>query len=427
MKDKNKYGFGTRAVHAGSSPDPSTGARNVPIYQTSSYVFNDTNHAASLFNLQDFGYLYSRLNNPTVSALEERIASLENGRGAVACSSGHAAQHMAFTALLQSGDHFIASQNLYGGSLNQFTKTFSNFGWKCSIVNPKNTQNFVKAIRKETKFIFLETLANPGGVIVDIDKVATVAKDADILLIVDNTMATPYLHRPFEWGADIVTHSLTKFISGHGTSMGGVVVESGKIEWDRYNKFSYMTDPSSSYHGLKFTETFGDFAYTMKLRAEVLRDLGYSLSPTNAFNILTGAETLHLRMNQHISNALLVAEYLSHHPKVHHVSYAGLKSNPYYELAKKYMPKGPGSVFTISLKGGYDACVSLVENVELLSHVANLGDTRSLIIHPASTTHNQLSNEEKILAGAGPDIIRLSIGIETVNDIINDLDQALNI
>ena len=423
---KNKYKFETRAVHSGVAPDATTGARNMPIYQTSSYVFDSTEHAASLFNLQDFGFIYSRLTNPTVSALEEKLANLENGTAGVACSTGHAAQQLAFTPLLSSGDHFIASQNLYGGSLNQFTNTFSRFGWKCSLIDPSNTENFSKEIRKNTKLIFIEVLANPGGIIVDIEKVSKIAKEASIPLIVDNTLCSPYLHRPIDWGADIVTHSLTKFICGHGTSMGGIVIESGNFNWEQSGKFPSITDPSPSYHGLKFAETFGDFGYSMKLKADVLRDMGATLSPNNAFNILTGAETLHLRMERHTSNALKVANFLNQHKKINWVSYAGLKESPYYELSKKYMPKGPGSVFTISLKEGFSSCVKLVENVKLFSHVANLGDTRSLIIHPASTTHNQLSEDEKVKAGSGPDVIRLSIGIENPEDIINDLDQAIS-
>ncbi len=425
MNKKKQFGFATRAVHAGSAPDASTGARNTPIYQTTSYVFDNTEHAASLFNLQNFGFIYSRLTNPTVSVLEEKVANLELGRGGVACSSGHAAQQLAFTPLIKNGEHFIASRNLYGGSLNQFTKTFNNFGWDCSIVDPTKIENFSKEIRPSTKFIFLEALANPGGIIVDIEKVSKLCKEANIPLIVDNTLATPFLLRPIEWGADIVTNSLTKFLCGHGTSMGGIVVDSGKFDWSNSSSFPAITEPSDSYHGLKFAETFGDFAYAMKMKVDVLRDLGCSLSPHNAFNIITGIETLHLRMQEHVRNAQKVAEFLENHKKICWVSYAGLKSSPYNSLAKKYLPKGPGAVFTLGLKGGYKSCVSLVEKVKLFSHVANLGDTRSLIIHPASTTHNQLSDEDKKLSGAGPDTIRLSVGIETIEDLIEDLDQAL--
>jgi O-acetylhomoserine (thiol)-lyase len=420
------YGFETKAVHAGARPDPTTGARNVPIYQTTSYVFDDVDHAASLFNLQSFGYIYTRLTNPTVAALEERVASLEGGRGAVAASSGHAAQLLAFFTLMEPGDEFVASRNLYGGSVTQFTHTFKKFGWKCHFVDPTEPENFRKALTPKCKAIFLETLANPGGIVVDLEAVAHIAKKAGLPLIVDNTMSTPYLCRPFEWGADIVIHSLTKFLSGHGTSMGGIVVESGKFDWTKTgDKFPSMTQPDPAYHGLTFAETFGDFGYTMKTRAVGLRDLGPTLAPMNAFLIMTGIETLHLRMERHIANAQKIAEFLEGHPAVAWVSYAGLKSSPYHKLAKKYLPKGAGSVFTFGVKGGYEAGIKVVEGVELFSHLANIGDTRSLIIHPASTTHRQLSDEQKVRAGAGPDVIRLSIGIETADDLIADLDQAL--
>jgi O-acetylhomoserine (thiol)-lyase len=418
-------GFETLAVHAGATPDPTTGARNTPIYQTTSYVFDDVDHAASLFNLQTFGYIYSRIGNPTVAVLEERVASLEGGRGAVAAASGHAAQLLAFFTLMESGDEFIASRNLYGGSVTQFTHSFKKFGWKCHFVDPTDPENFRKALTPKCKAIFLEVLANPGGIIVDIESVAAIAKKAGIPLIVDNTMASPYLCRPFEWGADIVIHSTTKFLSGHGTSMGGVVIESGKFDWAASGKFKAMTDPDPAYHGLNFFETFGDFGYTMKTRAVALRDLGPTMAPMNAFLTLTGIETLHLRMERHVANAQKVAEFLADHPAVAWVSYAGLKSSPYHKLAKKYLPKGAGSVFTIGVKGGYDTGVKVVEGVELFSHLANIGDTRSLIIHPASTTHRQLTEEQQVKAGAGPDVVRLSIGIENADDLIADLDQAL--
>jgi O-acetylhomoserine (thiol)-lyase len=422
------FGFETKAVHAGARPDPTTGARNVPIYQTTSYVFDDVDHAASLFNLQTFGYIYSRLTNPTVAALEERVASLEGGRGAVAASSGHAAQLLAFFTLMEPGDEFVASRNLYGGSVTQFTHTFKKFGWKVHFVDPTDPENFRKALTPKCKAIFLETLANPGGIVVDLEAVAQIAKKAGLPLMVDNTMATPYLCRPFEWGADIVIHSLTKFLSGHGTSMGGIVVESGKFDWTKTgDKFPSMTQPDPAYHGLTFAETFGDFGYTMKTRAVGLRDLGPTMAPMNAFLIMTGIETLHLRMERHIANAQKVAEFLEDHPAVAWVSYAGLKSSPYHKLAKKYLPKGAGSVFTFGLRGGYEAGIKVVEGVELFSHLANIGDTRSLIIHPASTTHRQLSDEQKVRSGAGPDVIRISVGIETADDLIADLDQALRL
>ena len=420
------YGFETRAVHAGAGPDPTTGARNVPIFQTTSYVFEDVDHAASLFNLQDFGYVYSRLGNPTVSALEERVASLEGGRGAVAAASGHAAQLLAFFTIMEPGDEFVASRNLYGGSITQFTHSFRKFGWKVSFVDPTDPENFRRAITPKTKAIFLEVLANPGGLVVDIEPVARIAHEAGILLMVDNTMASPYLLRPFEWGADIVIHSTTKFLSGHGTSMGGMVVESGRFDWaSNAEKYPSMTKPDPAYHGLSFAETFGDFGFTMKTRAVGLRDLGPTMAPMNAFMTLTGIETLHLRMERHCANALTVARFLENHPAVAWVSYAGLETSPSHALAKKYLPRGCGSVFTFGLKGGFDAGVKVVEGVELLSHLANVGDTRSLIIHPASTTHRQLTAEQQVRAGAGPDVIRLSIGIESVDDIVADLDHAL--
>ena len=418
--------FETRAVHAGASPDPTTGARNVPIYQTTSYVFDDVDHAASLFNLQTFGYIYSRIGNPTVAALEERVASLEGGRGAVAAASGHAAQLLAFFSLLEPGDEFVASRNLYGGSVTQFTHTFKKLGWKVHFVDPNDPENFRRALTPRCKAIFIEVLANPGGVIVDIEPVAAIARGAGIPLMVDNTVATPFLCRPFEWGADISIHSTTKFLSGHGTSMGGVVVESGRFDWAaQAARFPTMTGPDPAYHGLNFAETFGDFAYTMKTRAVGLRDLGPSMAPMNAFLTLTGIETLHVRMERHVANAERVAAFLEAHPAVAWVSYAGLASSPYRTLARKYLPKGAGSLFTFGVKGGFAAGVKVVEGVELFSHLANIGDTRSLIIHPASTTHRQLTEEQQIRAGAGPDVIRLSIGIEDAGDLIADLDQAL--
>ena len=421
------YGFETKAVHAGARPDPTTGARNVPIYQTTAYVFDNVDHAASLFNLQTFGYIYTRITNPTVSALEERVASLENGRGAVAASTGHAAQLLAFHTLMEPGDEFLASRYLYGGSVTQFTHTFRKFGWTCHFVDPREPENFRKALTAKCKAIFVENLANPGGVVVDLEPIAAIAKAAKIPLIVDNTLATPYLCRPIEWGADIVIHSMTKFLCGHGTSMGGMIVESGKFDWKGSGKFPSMTQPDPAYHGLTFDETFGDFGYTMKTRAVGLRDLGPSLAPFNAFMIMTGIESLHVRMERHVANAQKVAEFLERHNAVSWVSYAGLKSSPYYKLARKYLPKGAGSVFTFGVKGGYAAGVKTVENVDLFSHLANLGDARSLIIHPASTTHRQLTEEQQIKAGAGPDVVRLSIGLETADDLIADLDQALKL
>ena len=423
--ETDDYGIETRAIHAGARPDATTGARSTPIYQTTAYVFEDIDHAASLFNLQTFGYIYSRLTNPTVAVLEERIASLEDGSAAVAAASGHAAQFLAFFSLLEPGDEFVSSRNLYGGSITQFGLSFKRLGWTCHFVDPGKAENFAAAITPKCKAIFIEGLANPGGVIVDIEAVAEVARAHAIPLIVDNTLATPYLCRPFEWGADIIIHSATKFIGGHGNSLGGLVVESGKFDWFASGKFPGLTEPDPAYHGLTFAETFGDFGYSMKVRAVALRDFGPSLSPQNAYLLLQGVETLPLRMARHCDNALAVANYLEAHPKVDWVSYAGLKSSPYKALAEKYTPRGPGAVFTFGLSGGYDAGVRLVEACELFSHLANVGDTRSLILHPASTTHRQLSDEQREACGATPDVVRLSVGIETIGDIIADLDQAL--
>ena len=420
------YGFETRAIHAGAAPDPTTGARSTPIYQTTAYVFDDVDHAASLFNLHNFGYIYSRLTNPTVAVLEERVASLEGGRAAVAAASGHAAQFLIFFTLMQPGDEFIASRNLYGGSLTQFGLSFKKLGWTCHFVDPTEPENFRTAITPKTKAIFLENLANPGGVVVDIAKVAEIAHAAGIPLIVDNTLATPYLCRPIDFGADIIVHSTTKFLSGHGNAMGGVVVESGKFDWSQGGKFPSLTEPEPAYHGLKFFENFGDFAFTTKARAVALRDFGPTQSPMNAFLTITGIESLPVRMDRHVENARKVAEFLAVHPKVAWVSYASLKDSPYYELAQKYLPKGAGAVFTFGVKGGFEAGVRLVENVRLFSHLANIGDTRSLILHPASTTHRQLTDEQRVAAGAGDDVIRLSIGLETADDIIRDLDEALS-
>ncbi|MCH9021071.1 MAG: O-acetylhomoserine aminocarboxypropyltransferase [Proteobacteria bacterium] len=419
------FGFETRAIHAGARPDATTGARATPIFQTTSYVFDDVDHAASLFNLQTFGYIYSRINNPTVSVLEERIATMEGGRGAVAAASGHAAQFLCFFTLLEPGDEFVSSKSLYGGSITQFGISFKRLGWTCHFVDSDDPENFEQAMTPRCKAIFVEGLANPGGVVVDLEPVAEIARRHGIPLIVDNTLATPYLCRPFEWGADFVIHSMTKFIGGQGNSLGGIIVESGRFDWWRDGKFPTMTEPDPAYHGLTFAETFGDFGFTMKARAVGLRDFGPTLSPMNAFLLLQGCETLALRMERHCANAQALAEYLEAHPKVSWVAYAGLKSSPYHALARKYLPKGAGAVFTFGVKGGYEAGVRLVEACELFSHLANIGDTRSLILHPASTTHRQLTDEQRAAAGTGPDVIRLSVGLETIDDIIADLDQAL--
>ncbi|RBP18181.1 O-acetylhomoserine sulfhydrylase [Roseiarcus fermentans] len=419
------YGFETRAIHAGAAPDPTTGARATPIYQTTAYVFDDVDHAASLFNLHDFGYIYARLTNPTVAVLEERIASLEGGRAAVAAASGHAAQFLTFFTLMGPGDEFLASRALYGGSLTQFGVSFAKLGWTCHFVDPADPENFARALTPKCKAIFIESLANPGGVVVDIERVARIAHAAGLPLIVDNTLATPYLCRPIEHGADIVVHSTTKFLSGHGNALGGVVVESGKFDWAQDGRFPSLTDPEPAYHGLKFFENFGDFAFTMKARAVGLRDFGPALAPMNAFLTITGVETLHVRMERHVANARRVAAFLAAHPKVAWVSYAGLPASPYFELAQKYLPKGAGAVFTFGVEGGYEAGIKVVESVRLFSHLANIGDTRSLILHPASTTHRQLTEAQRKAAGAGDDVIRLSIGLETADDLIRDLDQAL--
>jgi O-acetylhomoserine (thiol)-lyase len=419
------YGFETRAVHAGASPDPTTGARITPIFQTTAYVFDDVDHAASLFNLHNFGYIYARLTNPTVAVLEERVASLEGGRAAVAAASGHAAQFLIFATMMEPGDEFLASRNLYGGSLTQFGLSFKKLGWHCHFVDPLDPENFRRALTPKCKAIFVEVLANPGGIIVDIEAVAKIAHEAGIPLIVDNTLATPYLCRPFEWGADLIVHSTTKFLDGHGNSLGGMVVESGKFDWAQSGKFPALTEPEPAYHGLRFYENFGDFAFTTKARAVALRDYGPTMAPMNAFLTITGIETLHVRMERHVANAQKVAEFLEQHPRVAWVSYAGLESSPYKALVRKYLPKGAGAVFTFGVKGGYEAGIKLVEGVGLFSHLANIGDTRSLILHPASTTHRQLSDEQRLAAGAGPDVIRLSIGLETADDLIADLDQAL--
>jgi O-acetylhomoserine (thiol)-lyase len=423
--EPREFGFETRAIHAGARPDATTGARSTPIFQTTSYVFDDVDHAASLFNLQSFGYIYSRLTNPTVAVLEERIASLEDGRAAVAAASGHAAQFLAFFTLLEPGDEFVASQSLYGGSVTQFGISFKRLGWTCHFVDPTDPENFARALTPKCKAIFVEGLANPGGVVVDLEPVAEIANRHGIPLIVDNTLATPYLCRPFEWGADIVLHSMTKFIGGHGNSMGGVVVESGRFDWWREGKFPSLTEPDPAYHGLAFAETFGDFGFTQKARSVALRDFGPALSPMNAFFLLQGVETLPLRMERHCANAQAVAEFLEGHAKVGWVAYAGLPSSPCHALARKYLPRGAGSVFSFGVKGGYDAGIKLVEGCELISHLANIGDTRSLILHPASTTHRQLTDAQRLASGTGPDVIRVSIGLESAADIIADLDQAL--
>ena len=423
----NAPGFDTLAVHAGARPDPATGARQTPIYQTTSYVFDDVDHAASLFNLQKIGFIYSRLTNPTVSVLEERMATLEGGVGATAAASGHAAQLLALFPLMAPGCEIISANKLYGGTVNQFANSFPRaFGWKATFVDPDDPENFRRAATDSTRALFIESLANPGGVVCDVAAIAAVADDLGVPLIVDNTMATPYLCRPIEHGAHLVVHSTTKFLSGNGTSIGGVVIDSGRFDWSKDGRFPGLSSADPGYHGLKFHETFGELSMTVHGHAVGLRDLGVNQQPLNAFLTLLGIETLSLRMQRHCDNALAVAEFLEGHPKIGWVSYAGLPSSPYHELAARYLPKGAGSVFTFGVKGGYETGVKLVEGVELLSHLANVGDARSLIIHPASTTHRQLPREAQEAAGAGPDVVRLSIGIEDPADIIADIDQALS-
>ncbi len=418
-------GFSTLSIHAGAQPDPTTGARATPIYQTTSFVFNDADHAASLFGLQAFGNIYTRIGNPTNAVLEERVAALEGGTAALAVASGHAAQLVTFHALLQPGDEFIAARRLYGGSINQFNHSFKNFGWNVVWADTDDVSTFEKALTPKTKAIFIESIANPGGTVTDIEAIAAIARKAGVPLIVDNTLASPYLIKPIDHGADIVLHSLTKFLGGHGNSIGGIIVDAGTFDWSRDGRYPVLSEPRPEYHGIKLQETFGNFAFAIAARVIGLRDLGPALSPFNAFLILTGIETLGLRVQRHSDNAKAVAEWLSTHPAVAWVSYAGLPGDRYHNLARKYSPKGAGAVFTFGLKGGYDAGINLVSNVKLFSHLANVGDTRSLIIHPASTTHSQLSDAQKAQAGAGVDVVRLSVGLEDKEDLIADLDQAL--
>ncbi len=425
MSEDHVPGFATLAIHAGAQPDPTTGARATPIYQTSSFVFDDVDHAASLFGLQAFGNIYTRIGNPTNAVLEERVAALEGGTAALAVASGHAAEFLTFHALLQPGDEFIAARQLYGGSINQFNHSYKSFDWRVVWADAFDPASFERALSPKTKAIFIESIANPGGQFVDIAAISAIARKAGVPLIVDNTLATPYLLRPIEHGADIVIHSATKFLGGHGNSIGGVIVDGGSFNWSKTKNYPFLSAPRPEYNGIVLHETFGNFAFAIAVRVLGLRDLGPALSPFNAFLILTGIETLPLRIQKHSENALKVAEFLKTHDKVSFVSYPGLADDPNHALAKRYSPKGSGAVFTFGLKGGYDAGVKLVSNVKLFSHLANVGDTRSLIIHPASTTHKQLSDEQKTAAGAGPQVVRLSIGIEDADDIIADLAAAL--
>ena len=418
-------GFETLAIHAGAAPDSATGARVTPIYQTTAFVFNDVQHASDLFALRAFGNIYTRIMNPTQSVLEAKAAALEGGTAALAVASGHAAQLLVFHAMMQPGDEFVAARQLYGGSINQFNHSFKSFGWNVAWADAEEVSSFEKAITPKTKAIFIESVCNPGGRITDIEAVAKIAAKAGLPLIVDNTLATPYLCNPFKHGANIVLHSLTKFMGGHGNSMGGVIVDGGNFDWSASGKYPLLSEPNESYHGLKIHETFGGIAFAIACRVLGLRDLGPAIAPLNSFLILTGMETLALRMRKHCDNTLEVATWLSKHPKVAWVNYAGLPGDKHYALHQKYAPKGAGAVFTFGLKGGYDAGVKLVSDVKLFSHLANIGDTRSLIIHPSSTTHSQLTPEQQVKAGAGPDVVRLSIGIEDAKDIIADLEQGI--
>ena len=425
MTDTPAQGFDTLQVHAGSAADPATGARQVPIYQTTAYVFRDADHAAALFNLQEVGYIYSRLTNPTIGALQARIAALEGGAGAVCCSSGHAAQIMALFPLMGPGRNLVASTRLYGGTITQFSQTIKRFGWSAKFVDTDDLDAVKAAIDDDTRAIFCETIANPGGYVSDIPALAKVADAAGIPLIVDNTSATPWLCRPIEMGATLVVHSTTKYLTGNGTVTGGAVVDSGKFDWSASAKFPSLSAPEPAYHGLRFHETFGALAFTFHGIAIGLRDLGMTLNPQAAHYTLMGIETLSLRMERHVANAEKIARWLEGHPNVAGVTYAGLDSSPYKTRVPRICPKGAGALFTVKLKGGYDSCVKFVGALDLFSHVANLGDTRSLVIHTASTTHRQLSEAQQVAAGAAPDVVRISIGIENADDLIADLDQAL--
>ncbi len=425
MTDTPTYGFDTLQIHAGARPDPATGARQTPIYQTTAYVFRDTDHAAALFNLQEVGYIYSRLTNPTVAVLQERIATLEGGAGAVCCSSGHAAQIMALFPLMSPGMNLIASTRAYGGTITQFSQTIKRFGWSAKFIDFDDEAAVAAAIDENTRAIFCESIANPGGYVTDLDAIAKIANAAQLPLIVDNTTATPYLCQPFQHGAALVVHSTTKYLTGNGTVTGGAVVDSGTFDWSATDKFPSLSQPEPAYHGLKFHETFGPLAYTFHGIAIGLRDLGMTMNPQAAHYTLMGIETLSLRMERHVANAKKIANWLETDPRIDKVTYAGLPSSPYAKRAMRICPKGAGGLFTIAVKGGYEACVKLVENLNIFSHVANLGDARSLILHPASTTHRQLTPEQQEAAGAGPSVVRISIGIEDADDLIADLDQAL--
>jgi len=417
-------GFNTRALHAGYSPDPTTHSRAVPIYQTTSFTFDSSEHAAALFGLQAFGNIYSRIMNPTQDVLEQRVASLENGVAALAVASGQSAQFVALSSLLEPGDHFVAASTLYGGTVTQFEVSFRKFGYDVTFVDPDDPENFKKAIKPNTKLIYGETISNPRGNILDIEAVAKIAQGANIPLVIDNTFATPYVCKPLDYGANIVLHSLTKFMGGHGTSIGGIIVDGGKFDWSK-SAHPQINTPSRAYHGMNFAATFGAIAFIIRCRVEGLRDLGPCMSPFNAFQFIQGIETLGMRMDRHLSNALAVAQHLEKHPLVTWVKYPSLPSSPYSKLAQKYTPKGGGAVFSFGIKGGLEAGKKLIDSMKLFSHLANVGDARSLIIHPSSTTHQQLAAAEQAAAGVTPDMVRLSVGLEDLEDILWDLDQGL--
>jgi len=420
-----EWGFRTRAIHAGNIPDAATGARALPIYQTSAFVFDDTTDAAARFALQKYGNIYSRLGNPTVAAFEERIASLEGGLGAVATASGLSAQFITFASLAGAGDHIVASANLYGGSITQLDVTLRRFGVETTFVQGSNPEDYAAAITDQTKLIFAEIVANPSGEVADLEGLADVAHAAQLPLIIDSTIATPYLNRPIEWGADVVIHSATKFLGGHGTTLGGVVVESGRFHWANEH-FPLFDQPVPSYGGLNWHGNFGEYAFLTRLRAEQLRDIGPALSPHSAWLLAQGVETLPYRLQAHVDNAKIVAEWLENDPRIEFVNWAGLPSHPHYERAKKYLPKGPGAVFSFGVKGGRAVGQTFIESVELASHLANIGDAKTLVIHPASTTHAQLNEQQLIAAGVLPGLVRVSVGIEDAADIVYDLDQALS-
>ena len=423
MPDR-KFGIETLCLHAGQIPDPATGARAAPIYQTTSFVFDSADHAASLFNLQTFGNVYSRISNPTVAVLEERMAAIEHGRAALACATGQAAEVTAILTLVKSGDHIVSASTLYGGTHTLLSVNLKKLGVETTFVNPDDPEDFRRAIRPNTKLLFAETLGNPLINIVDIEALAAIAREAGVPLVLDNTVPSPYLCRPLDWGADIVVHSATKYIGGHGTTMGGVIVESGRFNWGN-GKFPEFTTPSPGYHGVIFHETFGDFGFTMKARMEIMRTFGPALSPMNAWLLLQGLESLHVRMDRHCENAIAVAKFLRDHPRVAWVNYPGLPDSKYHALAKKYLPKGASGLLNFGVKGGAKAGVRFIEAAQFMSHLANIGDAKTLIIHPASTTHRQMSDEDQLKAGVTPDMVRMSVGIESIDDILWDIDQAL--